>query len=388
MDSNSIVTVVIGEVHHNTLGVIRSLGEAGIAKNNLFLIMIGKDAEKSDFVSKSKYVIRKHVYYCENDAGIKNVLFQLNPHNKYVIICCSDGSAEVVIKSEKELKGNYYIPNIGCDINLFLNKQQQSELAKENGFSIPESKVIELNKHNYEWNIFPCITKPLKSVMGARKADIQIANNRSELEKILSSTESTAVQIQEHIEKDFEYQLIGCSLAHGEKVIIPGYTIIIRQPKNTNTGYLSYNPINSLNVDLDKCKRFLQTIKYEGLFSMEFIRGKDGKDYYLETNLRNDGNAYVVKSAGINLPFIWAYYKCFEELPKQCVTSFDKKVYFIPDLFDIKPGIKEKGIIGWCKQFFASEAHAVYAINDIIPFLYQGKILVKKVMSKKLRIGK
>lgn len=261
-------------------------------------------------------------------------------------------------------------------------------MAKENGFSIPESKVIELNKHNYEWNIFPCITKPLKSVMGARKADIQIANNRSELEKILSSTESTAVQIQEYIEKDFEYQLIGCSLSHGEKVIIPGYTIIIRQPKNTNTGYLSYNPINSLNADLDKCKRFLQTIKYEGLFSMEFIRGKDGKDYYLETNLRNDGNAYVVKSAGINLPFIWVYYKYFEELPKQCVTSFDKKVYFIPDLFDIKPGIKEKGMIGWCKQFFASKAHAVYAINDIIPFLYQGKILVIKLMKKKLRIGK
>ncbi len=38
----------------------------------------------------------------------------------------------------------------------------------------------------------------------------------------------------------------------------------------------------------------------------------------------------------------------------------------------------------WCKQFFASEAHAVYAINDIIPFLYQGKILVKKVIVEEI----
>ncbi len=49
------------------------------------------------------------------------------------------------------------------------------------------------------------------------------------------------MQIQEYIEKKMEFQLIGCSLEKGEKIIIPGFTQIIRQPDNTNTGYLRYS---------------------------------------------------------------------------------------------------------------------------------------------------
>ena len=46
-----------------------------------------------------------------------------------------------------------------------------------------------------------------------------------------------------------EFQLIGCSLDGGETIIIPGYTRILRQPRNTNTGYLEYSPIEGLDYD-------------------------------------------------------------------------------------------------------------------------------------------
>ena len=34
--------VIIGGLHHNTLGVIRSLGEEGIKSNNMIIVLSGK----------------------------------------------------------------------------------------------------------------------------------------------------------------------------------------------------------------------------------------------------------------------------------------------------------------------------------------------------------
>lgn len=73
----------------------------------------------------------------------------------------------------------------------------------------------------------------------------------------------------------------------------------------TNTGFLEYQSNEGFTYDYAACKKFLEACGYNGLFSLEFLRGKDGKDYFLEINFRNDGNAYVVTKAGVNLPYIY-----------------------------------------------------------------------------------
>ena len=45
-------TIVLGSNHHNTLGLVRSLGEAG---HKVYLILI---QSKCNYVNKSKYVSR------------------------------------------------------------------------------------------------------------------------------------------------------------------------------------------------------------------------------------------------------------------------------------------------------------------------------------------
>lgn len=84
-----------------------------------------------------------------------------------------------------------------------------------------------------------------------------------------------------------EYQLIGCSLNNGKTLIILGYTKIIRQPYNKNTGYLVLSPIENLDYNSEVLERFLSTIGYNGLFSLEFIRDKNDRDYFLKINLRD-----------------------------------------------------------------------------------------------------
>lgn len=361
--------VLIGGIHHNMLGVVRALGERGVPKDFLYVIIIGQIFQKRNIISASKYLSLNRIRYIQTDAEIFDVLLTIaKDGKKKIIICCSDGSATEVMKHKCGLQDTYYLPSLNMDVVDLMSKENQTKIAFNCGLTVPKSDILKCSE-NPQWNIFPCITKPIKSTLGAGKADIYVSYSMSELKKVLKETQSECVQIQEFIEKSMEFQLIGCSLDCGNRVIIPGYTDIIRQPENTNTGYLKYNPINQLNFDLSGVKKFIQTIGYSGLFSVEFLRGKDGCDYFMEINMRNDGNAYCVTSAGVNLPYIWYYYNAYGKMPKEEPLSFEKSVYFIPDIVDLKRGITAVGVFGWIKQFVKAESHSTYNKYDKMPFL-------------------
>lgn len=377
-NSKEISVIIIGGVHHNTLGVVRSIGDSPIDRKKIYLLLVGKDAKEKDFISKSKYIKSKNVIYAKDDNEIVD-LINKNKIEKSVIICCSDGSAEKIMKNRERLE-DYLCPKTEMDINILLDKQKQSEIALKANMSIPRSYELKTAEFKEEkWNIFPCIIKPIKSILGGGKEDIKIAHSLKELIKNLVECSADTVQIQEYIDKQMEFQLIGCSLEAGKIIIIPGYTEIIRQQPNTNTGYLKYSPINGLDIQVEKIEDLIRTFGYSGLFSMEFIRDNNNQDFYLETNFRNDGNAFCVKDAGVNLPFIWCYYNYYGELPKGFKTELNKSVMFTPDLEDFKLGIKEIGLIKWIIQFLNAESHAVFSKRDLKPFIVQIK---KRIINK------
>lgn len=53
--SKEIEVVVIGGLHHNTLCVIRALGESGIPVNNINVILVDHEITDKNFIAKSKY---------------------------------------------------------------------------------------------------------------------------------------------------------------------------------------------------------------------------------------------------------------------------------------------------------------------------------------------
>lgn len=371
--------VIIGGIHHNTLGVIRSLGESGISSNTLQVLIICKDNNPKNILSTSKYVKDASISYIKTYDEvvpwlIKNATFA----GQRVIICCADGAAEKVIKNRELLEGKYKTPSTLMDVSELMVKSRQGSIANECGLTIPKSQDYYTNQ-SIDWELFPCIIKPYKSVTGAGKADIKIVESKTDLVEAIKLLQAEKIQIQEYIDKDIEFQLIGCSLDAGKKIIIPGFTKLIRQPKNTNTGYLLYSPIERIDYDKDAVERFIRKIGYSGLFSVEFIRGKDGKDYFLEINMRNDGNAYCVESAGVNLPYIWAYYQTYGELPN-IPMSFTESIYFIPDFNDLKLAMKTIGLFKWIKQFRQAESHSIYNKNDMEPFKYEFWRQFKRVL--------
>lgn len=374
-----IRVLVIGSLHHNTLGVVRSLGEAGIQNSKLRVLLVAKEHAEKNLISSSKYVDKKNLAFV---LSYDEIITWLREHSvsdeREVVICCTDGGAEAVIGNLDKIQVNYITPRTSLPIEKLMQKSQQGVIAKECGLNVPVSTDYEVNQPII-WNSFPCIIKPYKSATGAGKDDVRIFSSREEMEKSLSSLGTSIIQIQQYIDKEMEYQLIGCSLDAGERIIIPGFTKLIRQPKNTNTGYLLYSPIDQLDFDRDAVERFIKKIGYSGLFSVEFIRGRDGKDYFLEINMRNDGNAYCVESAGVNLPYMWAYYQTFGKLPDVPMT-FTKPVNFIPDFNDLKIAFKLIGPFKWLKQFRQAQSHSIYNKQDMEPFKYEFWHQVRRVL--------
>lgn len=382
IDGSRITAVVIGGVHHNTLGVVRSLGQAGVGKRRIKLMLVGGAPDARDVVSTTRYVANGNVVHLSSDREIVDSLIEAaDSASRPVIICCSDGSAEAVMASREKLDDFYYLPSLDVDASAAMSKEFQAAVAEEAGLNIPETGYFTVGDE-VKWSYFPCIMKPLKSTIGGGKADIKVSSNREELEKNLGAVRADSFLLQRFVERDIEYQLIGLSLDGGEKIIIPGYTVILRQPENTNTGYLKYSPVTEFHYDFESVQGFIKRLGYSGLFSIEFIRDRAGKDWFLEINMRNDGNGYCVKSAGVNLPYIWYRYRREGVLP-DCPLHFDKAIYFMPELNDFKRGVRAVGVAGWVGQFAGAKSHAVYNLKDPMPFFV---VMAEKVKRRLKRL--
>lgn len=364
--------IIIGGNHHNTLAILRSLGERGISSN---LIVITGD--KKPFTTYSKYV--KRCVVLQSYDGIKEAMYKIKVgSDKPVVIACSDRVSSYLDENKNDLCPFFLLPGakIQGRITHLMNKDTMAMLATECGICVPKSWVKETRNAEVDEVEYPCIVKPLASIVGS-KSDIFICSNKQELTDCLSKIKSARVQIQKYIEKDFEFQLIGCSLNGGETVIIPGASIILRQPKNTNTGFLKYVPKRDFKFEENLCRSFLKATQYSGLFSMEFLRGKDGKDYFMEINFRNDGNSICVTASGMNLPYIWYLYNCGLPYTEELCYDKMKEVLVMPEFEDFhNVRTRQISIFHWLKDVKRTDRFMEFSKHDQRPFWAKLKTLI------------
>lgn len=367
MKNNSVESpvIVIGGNHHNTFGVLRALGSRGV---NPYLVLLSTRKTKL-FVQSSRYV--KKNYVANNEEEVVSCLKKIasNFIVKPIVICTSDEASHVVDTYIEGLRDGFQLPNAikAGRITELMDKGTITQLAKQCGLQVPITwiaKQSEIDNVSY-----PCIVKPLASY-NSSKSDIHIFYTRDELNS-LYKTKSDCFLIQEYVDRDFEFQLIGCSLNSGKEVIIPGYTKIIRSSDKTNTGVLTYQEID-FPLEIDKCKMLMQETGYSGLFSMEFIRDKKGKNYFLEINFRNDGNAVSVTASGVNLPYIWYLYNSGKEYKEETQKKV-KKVKIMPIFDDYVHFVRTKkiGVLQWLKEMFSIDCFMDFYFWDQVPFWRQ-----------------
>ena len=320
--------LIIGGDHQNTLGVIEALGQKGVRSD---VIILGHS--KSSFVLKSKYVINGWICKDENEvvSCIRNHFKE--GEIKAVAIACCDDAANILDKNYDELQSLIVIPTVkeaGTLIS-WTDKEKMTETAKSLGITIPASWLIR-DTTIPDDIIYPCVIKPITSVKHG-KAGFAKCANRDGLQACLDAKKvGEPVQVQQFIEKEFEFQFIGCSLNAGVEVIIPGRTHIETTTGFNNLVFLRYDKYDSsFDKTVEDSKRFVKETGYSGLFSIEFMRGKDGKDYFLEMNFRNDGNGIAATSSGTNLPYIWYLYASGGDYQSEIANSTIKTTYMMPE---------------------------------------------------------
>jgi predicted ATP-grasp superfamily ATP-dependent carboligase len=321
--------IVIGGIHHNTLGIIRGLGIKGVYPDAYIITKTGSAGSV-----KSKY-IDKTVLFENAHKMLEHLLATASSYkDKVVLYAAGDEVSAIIDMNFDRLKEKYVFFNAAGTVHEWMNKEKMSSLAASLGMNVPRHFVQKVGEALPDDIEYPCITKAISSIDGD-KSDTTICHNGEELDKFLSTSNlCPLIQIEKFIKKEFEFQFIGVSLNKGETIVIPGHSHIERPNGIQNTYFFNYISNDETFTDtLEKAKDFIRAIGYSGHFSVEFLRGIDGKDYFLEMNFRNDGNAICVVDAGFNIPYIWYLWATGGDYLSEITNSSFKRVCYCPEMF-------------------------------------------------------
>lgn len=357
--------VVYGINHTNTLGLIRSLGEAGYP----VIVLLEPCDLKFCFLRFSKYISTLH-HLKDRAEGVR-VLKEafVNETDKPIVFCGSDSSMSLVDAHYDELKEFVEVFNARGEqgrINHFMDKANTFELAEKAGLTLIKTWRMRKGDTVSADMVYPCLIKGNNSTMSSKK-DMFICRSRSELESHLR--EGVSYLVQQFIEKEYEIDVNGISINHGGDVFIPGVVRKIREEYGRQSDFIVLEKIPN-GLDLEAIRRFVAEIGYEGLFSIEFMK-KGEKFYFLEINLRNDGVNYLYTDAGVNMPKLWAECKG-GILTGFSDVRFDLKLprYLMQesDLANVRAG--KVGIAVWLRDYWRAQSHFVFNWRDPLPFLY------------------
>ena len=288
--------IVIGDSTHNTLSIVRSLGEAGIGQT-----LILKCDRDVCYVCKSKYLKNSKIFRINCIEECLEILDGLKNTDGQTIICSFDEAAMFIDAHEAELSCFFRTPARGKQIGNLFNKEEQCKLAGECGLTVPRSQLFNRKDEISEIYIdYPILLKPLYSTKG-EKSDIHICKDKAEV-KIALQEESHCEEfiLQQFVDKDFELDCVG--VRTDDDMIISGCIKKIRHyPPLIGAGaYGVFQRIDDFGINVKGLEQFLEKSNYYGPFSVEFLH-KDGKNYFMEVNFRNEGLAYASTAAGANL---------------------------------------------------------------------------------------
>lgn len=293
--------IVLAQDHYNPLGVVRSLGEEGVSP---VVILISMD--KPHLVNKSKYISTIHLVKTIDDGYEVLMKNYANEESKPFIYTCSDDIESFLDLHYDALIDHFYFFNAGEKgrITKMMEKEQMIKMALESGIDVPKTEVVKVGEKPMTLH-YPILTKAVISTSTNWKNNVHICRNESELLEAYKTIQGESIILQEYITKKNELCLDGVSMNGGEEVYLPIQSEYLRFTPSAYGNYIYFQKYKEIEL-LPKIKEIFKKTGYTGIFSMEFLRDKDDKFYFLEINFRNSTWSYAHTHVGINLPVIWA----------------------------------------------------------------------------------
>lgn len=362
--------IIIGDSTHNTLSAVRSFGEAKIPQKMVLVCH-----EDTCYVQYSKYLKHGNIHIVQELDKCMPILENWAVEKGQTLMTTFDAAAEWVDAREQQLSKWFRTPCRGKQIGNLFHKDAQCQLAKECGLDVPFSVVY--NREDVlpvENIVFPLITKPLVSSAGT-KEDIHVCESLIELEAALrENSYCKKFLLQQFIDKEYEINCIGVR-TDKEMTIAGGIKKLRHWPRITGAAsYAVMQQVDEYGINVGGVKRFLDKSGYHGPFSVEFLHTKDGKNYFMEVNFRNDGLAYTATCAGVNL------HAFYVDSSKQIDGAKFRKTYMMNYSIDLLY-VKEGSITRWqwIKDFFKTRCFINICFSDLNPVLmyYKQKIFKK-----------
>lgn len=374
MTFSHIKAIVISEDHYNALGMVRSLGIAGI-KINLILTTTGKTyVDSSKFVTKTSKV--KHT----SKAIIKEIKNIVNDDKFiYVLFPLSDFAAQIIDDEFDKFPSYVIVPNACGKLRQLSDKYLIKKFAEESGLDVPKGIITNFQNEN-NWNTYPAIIKPLISIEGV-KSDILIVSSYTELIKAFDYYKSKGyvrALIEEYIDGEDSHmvEVMGGRNYDGT-IDFAGIISKIREFPIYN-GSTSYAKIVSKHdgIDLSKISFFLEKTKFIGLFDFEFKCLGD-KAYFIECNYRNGAPGFVFTKQGINMPVQWIQ-KNVENIAYE--RDYNNEILFMVEQNDLINMLKgTPSFIEWISQYRKSVKIFAYK-GDYVPVIkYYYKFLINLI---------
>ncbi len=352
--------------HYNPLGIVRTLGEAGIRP----IVVVVKTSPA--LVAKSKYAKVKH-YVNDPEEGIKLILskYATDKTDKSFILTGDDVTVSILDSYYDQLKDYFYFYNAGETgrIKKVMDKDYMCTLALKHGFDVAKTWKVEVGEIPRDIE-YPVITKAINSFGEEWKGIVRICNNEEELRQAFNNIKkSKYVLLQKYVEKVDEQSYDGFAVNRGQDIFC---TV-----QNNEVYHIpgQYAPFwSNKNVDdeefISKATAMLSEIGFEGIFEFEFLVGVDKKLYFLEVNLRNTVNGWTSTVAGMPLAVLWCESMALGKVKPNCRKEIPEGFTTMAECFDYDARVK-KGLISrkeWMKQYRASNAKLYKGRNDFLPF--------------------
>ena len=329
MDKNNIKVILLGRNYLTSISTARSLGKSGYSVD-LIYAPIRRDTE---IVEACEYIDKVYDVPSKKDEDIIEIIKTkyTDKSKTYVLYPTDDHGIYIADSLRKELGDNFVMPFIkGQDENhqleYFMRKDVQLEIANECGFPSVKSHIIDLADENMaipEDVKYPIFLKPVISAH-AGKSDMGKCSSKEEVEKRISDTRKkgrlTKFMLQEFINIDSEIVMNGVS--DGEKAFIPA-VIKKEQVAEFNRGVTLKGKLVSCDEISDlmsKINAYIEKIHYVGMFDLELVVSGD-KVYFGEINLRPGGPSYIYTHFAVLICQVW-HLICFSAAIFQRKTTF------------------------------------------------------------------
>lgn len=375
------MAMVIGDDHYNTLGVVRSLGEAG------FFVALVLLSEHAVCVTKSRWVSECLI------ASDKEMVYEAivdicsRTQGDVGVIPTSDTAALIVSGFLNKLPSNCIAPGVKGDLMALEDKSFAKEIACSCGLDTVSGYVVRSEEEGMRVIAdlqFPVIIKPVVSVEG-KKADITIAASKEELSLCLKSFFSGGydrVMVEQYIcgQGSHMVEVLGYRCQNGVSSVVGIIEKIREYPlKNGSTSYARVVDAHE-GIDLSAVRAFIEKAGFVGIYDMEF-KFCCGTAFFIECNFRIGAPSYVMTKLGRNIPALW--------------ISGDRGPALVPserpfmveqrDVFHVVK--KNVSMSEWIKQFRGS-SHIFAVKGDMRPIWAYWVNLMATCVRKCLQPGK